>query len=268
MARCWLEYPVENHAGWREKVQDYVDAGDRGEEPVYVGREELFDKVDRMARSVVHGQTDSRTVVIAGAPGAGKTAFMRELKKRWNADDRPGLAVSLRPGGLNPSNLVEKIAEAVGEPVLEAQQDTKTTRGGLAGGVKLEQETSRSVAQPGDMERVPRSDEVPWSLIKDRFGARLNADSPLLLLCDEAQNMNAKSEALRTFLDSLPSGDEGPSPIPLVPVFAGLSDTTERIVECGITRPTGGNNVPLGGLSDREAKEYVLKTLRYLETAP
>ena len=80
--------------------------------------------------------------------------------------------------------------------------------------------------------------------------------------------MNAKSEALRTFLDSLPSGDEGPSPIPLVPVFAGLSDTTERIVECGITRPTGGNNVPLGGLSDREAKEYVLKTLRYLETAP
>ena len=111
--------------------------------------------------------------------------------------------MSLRPGGLNPSNLVEKIAEALGEPVL-------------------------------DMERILLSDEVPWSLIKDRFGAHLNADSPLLLLCDEAQNMNAKSESLKTFLDSLPSGDEGPSPIPLVPVFAGLSDTTERIVRCPV----------------------------------
>ena len=187
---------AKNHEGWREKVRRYVRAGDRGEEPVFVGRESLFRKVTDMGAAASEGQTDSRTIIVAGAPGAGKTAFMRELKKRWN-ENRRGLAVSLRPGGLTPATLFEKIAEAVDEPV-----------------------------RPGDMERVLRSDEVPWSLIKERFGEHLNADSPLLLLCDEAQNMDDESKPLRTFLDSLHGGDDGASPIPLVPVLAGLSDTT------------------------------------------
>ena len=258
------KHAAKNHEEWREKVRRYVRAGDRGEEPVFVGRESLFEKVIDMGAAAAEGQTDSRTIVVAGAPGAGKTAFMRELKKRWN-EGRLGLAVSLRPGGLTPAMLFEKIAEAVDEPVQETREDTTTTKGGVSGGVKLERERSHRVVRPGDMERVLRSDEVPWSLIRERFGEHLNADSPLLLLCDEAQNMDDESKPLRTFLDSLHSGDDGPSPIPLVPVLAGLSDTTSKIVECGVSRPTDENDVSMGALSEKETEEYALKTLVHLD---
>ena len=258
------KYPVENHEAWREKVLDYIDAGDRGAEPVYVGREDLFDKVDRMARSAVRGQTDSRTIVIAGAPGAGKTAFMRELKKRWNDGALPGVAVSLRPGGLNGIRLFRELSAAWGVPVAEHGEHSRTTEIGGGAVVKGKMADTDATESLGDIERIRESDEVPWELIKERFGEHLNAENPLLLLCDEAQNMNAGSEALKTFLDSLHSGDDGSSPIPLVPVFAGLSDTTAMISKCGVTRPTAGNDVSLGGLSEKDAKAYVLRTLVHL----
>ena len=267
------KYPVENHAEWREKVQDYVDAGDRGEEPVYVGREDLFDKVARMAgkvarmaRSAVRGQTDSRTIVVSGAPGAGKTAFVRELTRRWNDGSRPGIAVWLRPGAMNAIRLYRELSDILAVPVADRADHYRTKEiGGNAGLVKGKVSETDVTVSPGDIDRIRESDEVPWSLIKENFGKHLNPENPLLLLCDEAQNMDEEDKALRTFLDSLHSGATGQSPIPLVPVFTGLSDTTAKIVACGVTRPTGGNNVTLGGLSDKEAKNYALRTLMHLD---
>ena len=174
---------------------------------------------------------------------------MRELKKRWNADDRPGLAVSLRPGGLNPSNLVEKIAEAVGEPVLEAQQDA----------------TPRSIAQPGDIERILRSDEVPWSLIKDRFGARFERRQSVLLLCEEAQTMTAKREALKTVSRLAAERRRRPVANSGGARVRGVVGHHREDRRMRHHPPTGGNNASLDGLSGREAKEYVLKTLMYLD---
>ena len=266
------KYPVGNHAEWREKVRRYIcagyrsRAGDRGEEPVYVGRDHIFHLVGEMVAAACEGQTDSRTVVVSGAPGAGKTAFVREVAKRWNDGARPGVAVWLRPGAMNALRLFRELSDVLAVPVAERADYYRAKEfAGDVGLVKGKLSETNAKVSPGDADRIRESDEVPWSLIEKRFGEHLNHENPLLLLCDEAQNMNANSEALRTFLDSLHSGDAGRSAIPLVPVFTGLSDTTEKIVECGITRPTAGNKVTLGALSRAEAEAYALKTLVHLE---
>ena len=257
--------PADGHEKWREKVLDYVAAGDRGEEPHYVGRKDVFEKVDLMVLGATRGQTDSRTIVVTGAPGAGKTAFMRELAKRRNGPNCPGAAVWLRPGGMNAVRLFRELSDVLSVPVEKRTDYYRTFEvGGDAKVLAGKYARARVDTEPGDIERAKESDEVPWALIAERFGEHLNADNPLILLCDEAQNMKP-GDALSTFADSLHAGKSGPTGMPLVPVFPGLSDTGDKINKCGITRPTDENDITLGGLSDAEAGEYVLKTLEHLE---
>ena len=252
------------HLDWRDKVQRYVGAGDRGEEPCFVGRGELFDLVDLMADAACAGQRDSRTIVIGGAPGAGKTAFVRELaKRRKNAG---AVVVELRPGEMNPFRLFEEVAEAVGAPVREQQDRSRTTTGEVGVlAAKAKTGTSTTTLEPGDAARIARTDGVPWKLLRERFGAHLGGDKPLLVLCDEAQNLEPDATT-RVLLDSLHHGDpDTTAPIPLVPVFAGLSDTADVLDACGITRPTEGNVRSIGALSVGESMEYALKTLAHLD---
>ena len=169
--------------------------------------------------------------------------------------------------GLNPLGLIQRIAVAVGKPVREEKQVAHTTTGeaGLAV-AKAKHARTATTVEPAVAELAQRSAEVPWELIKVYYGEHLNRDNPLILLCDEAQNMgdDESTTPTRAFLDTLHHGDDGPSPIPVVPVFAGLSDTGDKIVKFGITRPAGGNSITLEGLSDGDAGTYVLKTLNYL----
>ena len=80
MATEMTRTPVENHAEWRAKVEDYIDEGDRGVEPIYVGREDLLHTTSRMVRSATKS---SRTFVVSGGPGAGKTAFLNKVAEEW-----------------------------------------------------------------------------------------------------------------------------------------------------------------------------------------
>ena len=247
---------------WRTKVQDYIDTGDRGEEPCYVGRADLFDKVDSMVRSACRGTRDSRTIIVNGAPGAGKTAFVREVQKRWRDD---AVVVELAPGDMNPVKLFRKVSGNLDVPVSERQDRARTRDvGASAGFAKARVSETTTTVSPGDLERLRESDGVPWELLRERFGQRLNERHPLILLCDEAQNMTP-SDARATFLGSLHRGDhDNRVPIPLVPVFAGLADTRTRLRDCGLTRPTEDNVIPLGGLSRNESREYALRVLAHL----
>ena len=249
---------------WRGKVRRYVGAGDRGEEPCFVGRGELFDLVDLMAETAGAGQRDSRTIVIGGAPGAGKTAFVREFGKRRN--NAGAVVVELRPGEMRPLRLFEEIAKTVDGPTRERRDRTTATvvEGSL--GV-AEGRTSRTTTTvtPGDRQRLRDGDAVPWDLLRERFGGRLNKDSPLFVLCDEAQNLEANATT-NALLDSLHRGDpDQAAPIPIVPVFAGLSSTSDVLGRCGIARPADGNVRSIAALSRGESREYALRTLTHLD---
>ena len=254
----------ERHSDWRAKVRRYVGAGDRGEEPCFVGRGELFDLVDLMAETACAGQRDSRTIVIGGAPGAGKTAFVRELAKRRS--NGGAVVVELRPGEMRPFRLFEEVAKAVDAPTQERRnRTTATVVEGSLGVAKGQTSRTTTTVTPGDRESLRDGDAVPWDLLRERFGGRLTRDSPLFVLCDEAQNLVANATT-NVLLDSLHRGDpDHAAPIPVVPVFAGLSSTGDVLGRCGITRPGDGNVRSISALSGGESKEYALKTLTHLD---
>ena len=56
--------PADGHEKWREKVLDYVAAGDRGEEPHYVGRKDVFEKVDLVPSADSRQDADSESPVL------------------------------------------------------------------------------------------------------------------------------------------------------------------------------------------------------------
>ena len=89
---------------------------------------------------------------------------------------------------------------------------------------------------------------------------------PLILICDEAQTLDQEDKATKGMLRSLHRGDlDRDDPIPTVPIFAGLANTEEVMGDCGISRGTGGNFVPLGGLTGGQSREYALKILEHLD---
>ena len=256
----------QSHAAWRRKVRAYVAVGDRGEEPRFVGRKAMFERVELMIEGAMGRelQAEGRTIAIGGAPGAGKSAFLRELAKRKRAEGM--VVVQLSFGGLNPVRLFQEVAREVRQPLRHAETRTTTLQTSAnAAVVKGGVSAATAKVSRGDLERLRDSDEVPWEMLKERFGKHLGPDKPLLLLCDEAQNM-APSQALNTFLGSLHARDpDSEAPIPVVPVFAGLADTVRVIGRCGITRPTGGNDLPIGAFGGPESREYALRTLAYLD---
>lgn len=93
----------------------------------------------------------------------------------------------------------------------------------------------------------------------------MNEESPLFVLCDEAQNLEV-NPTTNVLLDSLHCGDpDQAAPIPVVPVFAGLSSISDVLGRCGITRPADGNVRSISAMSRGESKDYALKTLAYLD---
>lgn len=221
---------ASDHEAWRAKVRHYIGVGDRGEEPCFVDRTDLFELVELMVETACSGDSDSRTVVITGAAGVGKTAFLRELKKRWQ--DK-AVVVELLPHEMTPYDLLARATSAVGSSVQERREFCPS---------------------------------VPWELLKERFGKHMGGDRPLLLLCDEAQTLDPDKEATRAMVRSLHRGDlDETTPIPVVPVFAGLADTRKTLNDCGLTRITANNHVPVGRLAPKECKEYALKVLRHLD---
>ena len=251
------------HEEWRERVQDYINAGDRGREPHFVGRDDLFERVDEMISGAAGRHRQGRTIVIGGAPGAGKTGFLAQLAERYAESC---VVVEVTPDSLHPFGLFDAVADVLGEAAQEQEGSaTGIELSGKAVLVEGKHTSSRTQTAPSDYEILGRSNEAPWRMLRERFGKQLEG-KVVLMLCDETQSMERRP-GLPAMLNSLHRGDQSPrgTPIGLVPVFAGLSNTRDVLRKRGlISRLTGGNERYIGALSDEESKSYALDTLAYL----
>ena len=256
---------TKDHGAWRTKLQHYVDAGDRADarEPCFVGRDGLFDLVGDMVGSCERNP-GSRTVVVSGAPGAGKSAFIAELHERA-LEDRTAFPVRIKPQQMTPIGLFRTIMGVAGVSP-EPEREVVRKRSGKVRVPLLSGERASELRQHilSDESWIEKSDDVPWGKISERLGDALGG-KPILLLCDEAQTLNADNAKVRAVVTSLHYGDDT-GPVRIVPVFAGLSDTRAALRKCGITRVRLGNAEAIGALPPGTAKAYALKTLRYFET--
>ena len=97
--------------------------------------------------------------------------------------------------------------------------------------------------------------ELTWETLA-RIFPRENWSRPIVLLLDEAQSLHhweGPSEIL-----NLHQGSHG---LPIIPIYAGLSDSFEALRKHEISRMAQQRRVTLGALEQREAKAAVLSML-------
>ncbi len=231
----------------REALQDFVDTTDGDTPPVYIGRQDILRKVEGYASSTwkgpgadVHG-VGKATSVVQGAPGAGKSALIDELRER--AATSAHLPERSRVLTLSSRDLV------IGLPdVLELI--------GLAGGVSASiwEKLSTGLSLGVDLEAVKARANLSWSApgsshpenilsLARKFPAG-KWQGPVIVCVDETQNLTGgKDTPHASFLQAV---HEGRSSLPLSLVAVGLSDTADVLDGMGLTRLSVH---PLGGLS-------------------
>ncbi len=104
-----------------EGLAKFVEMGDRRWTPFFVGREERITVAERFCAETLslakrrEWVVEGATRVLQGAPGAGKTAILSELKRRWKRKRRTApVAVGVDAADLaGPARIAINIAEAV-----------------------------------------------------------------------------------------------------------------------------------------------------------
>ena len=145
------------------------------------------------------------------------------------------------------------------------EQSRQTRASGGLGSVACAGVATGVRERASDAETLARARTVPWRFFRTRFADKL-AGRAVLVLCDEAQSLDADDKLVRGTVLSLHMGDRNRDhPFRIVPVFGGLSDTKDKLRECGLTRPTATNVRVMGGLSRQECERYALGVLAHLD---
>ena len=222
----------------KEALEDFVNASDGDTPPVYIGREDIFSRIETQANNTwkglgapVHGVGKTSTIV-QGAPGAGKSVFLDELKAR---------STRTRAHLPNQSRVV----------IFSSQQLLNRFPGvlrtiGLAAGWPSERwrQVSARFSMNVDLMVFRTEGELSWLKSKPRQYDSLDHlaegfpaakwQGPVIVCIDEAQRLPEGKHAPQTlFLQDI---HDGRSTLPLSLVLGGLSDTADVVDRMGLTR--------------------------------
>ena len=249
----------------RDALVRLAESSDRASPTVFAGREDEFDLLNAAVRGSQRGEP-GHTVVIHGVPGAGKTALLNEYAARLLEDSGgmagPTIAVPLRPGDLDapPVAILQEIDRQF--HLFEASSVWPDRLNRVAGGAFLLGNALFAAATKRDFNEFRPSAKAPDSLpiaLDDYFAFRFDRrDSTIVLLVDEAQNLNDMVQ-VRRHLDALHGGVRARTTV-LLACF-GLANTIERLRELGLSRLATGHARSIGVLSADDAERTVAGTL-------
>ena len=250
--------------------------------PFFSGREAEIRMFRKVANALLLERQGNATVVVEGPPGAGKSAlmsqFMEEMRsfppvapvgRRWlpveidaeSAESPPGIAnrideaiiVRLAKGVLALGEGPEKAVETAG----------LVEKLGTYWGAGLSVEKARSKARAlldrgGSLLGVSlgASRDEPPRTLDEAAGRRPAWQSwQIVLLIDEAQQLvRGQPHAGRGTLSAL---HKGTVRAPVSFCAFGLPGTLAALADAGVSRPTGGRTILLGGLDDTAARHMV-----------
>ena len=243
---------------------------DRGASPFFSGRSQESEDVELGIEGVMEKLRVGRprpasdeTWLFQGSPGAGKSALLEKLTERWNATDqeRAPIALYIRPDIIqNQARLVAKVADAVAttcngtKSADKLHQIVAVDHGGMVdigGEFLIEASTQTREEKP----IVTNRHELSWENLT-RIFPRENWKRPVVLLLDEAQGLRRWKGSSE--ISNLHQGIHG---LPIITIFAGLSDSFDVLRTHGISRMSHRRRVTLGALEQQEAEAAVMLML-------
>lgn len=254
----------------RANLREFVGAQDRATPPIFVGRREIIDRiVDDVASC--RSNTDAArcyTLAIQGAPGAGKTSLLSEIRQRLDGEN--GSVGPLSVVSLEWNELSDKVR--VASAFINAyngrysrtreEKTTTTTRKIGYKGTGVERQTTVS---ENTLAQQIQSKGSLWSTILENLS--IKTENPVfLLLVDESQNIQgdtADPNGKNTIVSNLHAGFRATEGLRIVPVFAGLPDTEFVLASRGISRLSGESSIYLGCLTRGETEELVDRWMRH-----
>ncbi len=241
----------------RELLGRYSRPFDRKAAPAFVGRQDIFELIEANCQEALLSARENTaaaglTIVLQGAPGAGKTAVLSHLAMEWDGKpDRPHILrmsqTTLKDPETTALEIIRKIAPSKARDY--RQKVVTSSGGGISLGVVSTKGTTTQATDP---------EAASFSILKEVLPPR-NWKQPLCILVDEIQNVGKIHEEVLTHLHL---GEHG---LPIVPVYAGLANSTTALAEAGLSRLQIGNVrtlVPLAGEEVRTCVKQMLVNCR------
>lgn len=219
---------------------------DRAAPVHFAGRRDELDHILVNARHPAAGNT----MVVQGAPGAGKTSLLREAATRFREAGGQALLYDAPWSKDGEDDVIRDIAVAALDldPGVFAttEQSAKTANGSVAG-------VSGSVTKTV---RTPPLELTRWTAFVRRYRDMATASRSVLVLVDESQNLDDDAGELIHALHTQ-------SDFPFTLVCGGLSDTKDRLRDIGVSRLGGDAILRVGALTYDEARDSVRETLHW-----
>ncbi len=208
-------------------LREFLKRGEGASPPVFVGRKNIID--DIIMASGKPADEAKMTRIVQGAPGAGKSSLLKELRRQAGNAHVP----ILMTGDINtPVDILGPIARMLSKrhapEFLVVHSHTRSFGLGVGTesvGARIGRERTRTEAVP----------PATWESL--RLWAEANdclPNRPVILTIDEAQRFRLEPDApVAKILQGIHDGTTG---LPVVLVLSGLSDTADRARKMDLTR--------------------------------
>ena len=239
-------------------LKGFVENPDRDDPLFFAGREAEIEEIEGLVRLAREGKS-GLTHVLTAAPGAGKTALLREIAERCRAQKTARPVYQPAKHFSDPEKVIRRLLEAVDPEAAKRLGLVETHTQGSSAGAEVGVSVPGLVkagAQGRAQESVATQRKTLPTDFEEAFKLLADKKTPIVLLVDEAQQWGADDNGESTLLID---GHLNPSRLPLLIVAAGLDGTREVIASRGASRLKGtrpGSPPPvLGGLSQDEMRE-------------
>lgn len=253
-----------------KKFSSRILTKDGGSTPFFSGRHQVIEDIELSIEGVMERYRNGirlpaadETWLFQGPPGVGKSALLARLDERWSseASEASPISMLIRVDLIhNQANLVAEIADAIAIANSDSDASDKLRQivsmdhslATSVGGEFLIKATAQS-SEENPATTNPR--ELTWKTLATLFRPE-KWKRPVVLMLDEAQSMRdleGQSE-----VSNLHQGIHG---LPIIPIFAGLSDSYDALRKHHISRMSHRRRITLGALEQSEAEDSVKRML-------